>query len=84
MADNTTLNSGAGGDVIRTDELIDDTSKLPVAKAQVVKLMTGGDGIDGGLVGAANPLPVADRQVLRMLEKISHQLDELIETLNNL
>lgn len=52
MADNTTLNTGTGGDVIRTDD-------ISSVKVQVVKLMEGGDGVDDGMISATNPLPVS-------------------------
>ena len=84
MSDNTTLDAGAGGDVIKTDEIIVEATGLAGPKAQVVKLMLGGDGIDGGLIAIDNPVPVEDRSVLRALEKISRQLDELIEAIENI
>lgn len=51
MADNTTLNSGSGGDVIRTDDI--SGVKFPTSKITI-----GGDGTDGGFVATDNPLPV--------------------------
>jgi hypothetical protein len=53
MADNTTLNSGSGGDVIRSDDI--GGVKFPTSKITV-----GADGVDGGFVSTANPLPVSD------------------------
>lgn len=51
MADNTTLNPGAGGDVIATDDIAG-------VKYQRVKVNYGGDGVATD-VSATNPLPVA-------------------------
>jgi hypothetical protein len=53
MADNTTLNSGSGGDVIRSDDI--GGVKFPTSK-----ITLGADGADGGFVSSANPLPVSD------------------------
>lgn len=52
MADNTTLNTGTGGDVIRTDD-------ISGVKVQAVKIMEGGDGTDDGFISSSNPLPVS-------------------------
>lgn len=52
MADNTTLNNGTGGDTLRTDD-VGGGVKVPVSK-----IITGGDGVDGGFISAANPFPV--------------------------
>jgi hypothetical protein len=51
MADNTTLNSGSGGDVIATDD-------ISGVKYQRVKLVYGNDGQNHGDVSHANPFPV--------------------------
>ncbi len=51
MADNTELNSGSGGDTIRTDEIAG--VKVPVSK-----VMLGADGTDDGMVSSATPMPV--------------------------
>lgn len=51
MADNTTLNTGTGGDVIATDD-------IGGVKFQRVKLVQGADGVNGGDVSATNPLPI--------------------------
>lgn len=52
MADNTILNSGSGGDTIRTDD--NAGVKTPVSKIEL-----GADGVfSEGLVGSANPMPV--------------------------
>lgn len=53
MADNTTLNTGTGGDVIATDDIAG-------VKFQRVKLIHGADGVNAGDVSTANPLPVGD------------------------
>lgn len=52
MADNTTLNPGAGGDVIASDDVAG-------VKYQIVKLAVGADGA-AALVADANPIPVSD------------------------
>lgn len=51
MSDNTTLNPGTGGDTLRTDDLGTGV-KVPASK-----LIIGDDGVDGGFVSSANPLP---------------------------
>ena len=52
MADNTILNSGTGGDTIRTEDL---GNGLKIA---VSKIYLGTHGVDGGPVTGGNPLPV--------------------------
>lgn len=52
MSDNTTLNSGTGGDVIATDEIAG-------VKFQRVKLTLGADGTNDGDVASGNPVPVS-------------------------
>lgn len=49
MADNTTLNSGAGGDTLRTDD-VGGGIKIPVSK-----IHNGADGVDGGPITTSNP-----------------------------
>jgi hypothetical protein len=51
MADNTTLNTGSGGDVIATDDIAG-------VKYQRVKLTLGADGVNDGDVASGNALPV--------------------------
>lgn len=51
MADNTTLNTGSGGDVIASDD-------ISSAKYQRIKLVHGVDGTNDGDVARTNPLPV--------------------------
>jgi len=51
MADNTTLNTGSGGDVIGADD-------ISSVKYQRVKLIHGVDGTNDGDVATTNPLPV--------------------------
>jgi len=51
MADNTTINSMAGGDVIASDD-------IGGVKYQRIKLVYGADGTNDGDVSMANPLPV--------------------------
>ena len=52
MADNTTLNPGAGGDIAATDD-------IDGVKFQRVKLTLGADGVNDGDASAGNPMPVA-------------------------
>lgn len=52
MADNTTLNVGASGDVIASDD-------ISSVKYQRIKLVHGVDGTNDGDVARSNPLPVA-------------------------
>lgn len=85
MSDNTTLNNGTGGDIIRTDESIDRSTGTAVSvKTQVIKLATGRANVDGGLVDSFNPLWVEDVKVRKLLEKISSQLGELLEAIKRL
>lgn len=51
MADNTTLNTGTGGDVIATDD-------IGGVKYQRIKLVIGADNTNDGDVASGNPLPV--------------------------
>jgi hypothetical protein len=51
MADNTTLNTGTGGDVIATDD-------ISGVKYQRVKIVQGADGVNDGDVSSTNPLPI--------------------------
>lgn len=51
MADNTTLNTGTGGDVIATDDIAG-------VKYQRVKIVQGADGVNDGDVSSSNPLPI--------------------------
>lgn len=53
MADNTTLNSGSGGDTIATDDV--GGVKIPRSK-----IVIGADGSNDGDVSSSNPLPVND------------------------
>lgn len=55
MADNTTLNTGTGGDVIATDD-------ISSVKFQRVKLTLGADGVNDGDVSSSNKLPVKSTQ----------------------
>lgn len=52
MADNTTLNTGTGGDTIATDD-------IGGVKFQRVKIAIGADGVNDGDVSSANALPVS-------------------------
>ncbi len=51
MADNTTLNSGTGGDIIASDD-------IGGIKFQRVKLVQGSDGVNDGDISSAAPLQV--------------------------
>lgn len=51
MADNTTLNTGTGGDIIATDD-------ISGVKFQRVKIAIGADGVNDGDVSATNPIPI--------------------------
>jgi hypothetical protein len=51
MADNTTLNTGSGGDVIGSDD-------ISSVKYQRIKLIHGVDGTNDGDVATTNPLPI--------------------------
>jgi len=53
MADNTTLNTGTGGDVIATDDI--SGVKFPRSKITI-----GGDGTNDGDVSSANPMPTTE------------------------
>lgn len=53
MADNTTLNTGTGGDVIASDD-------ISSVKYQRVKMIHGADGTNDGDVSRSNPLPVTE------------------------
>jgi len=53
MADNTTLNPGVGGDVLRSED-VGGGVKISVSKTH-----TGASGVDGGPVTTSNPFPVS-------------------------
>jgi hypothetical protein len=78
MADNTPLNPGTGGDVIRTVPRNFSDPEVPtpsIVKTEVVQLDFGGD-VNGAsqesLVSAGNPLPVSDPYTV-MMAKIALQ-----------
>lgn len=52
MADNTTLNTGTGGDVVATDDILG-------VKYQRVKITLGADGVNDGDVSSGNAMPVS-------------------------
>jgi hypothetical protein len=58
MADNTTLNTGTGGDVIASDD-------ISGVKFQRNKIVIGADGVNDGDVSATNPLPIINKAVSR-------------------
>jgi len=57
MVDNTTLNTGTGGDVIGSDDIAG-------IKFQRVKLIHGADGVNAGDVATGNPLPTVQTGAL--------------------
>lgn len=73
MSDNTTVQQGNGGDTIRTDAIV-ESDGVTIVKTQVVKLQTGTNNVDGGLVSDSNGLPVEDRKLRRLLEDIYSEL----------
>lgn len=75
MSDNTIVQQGSGGDTVRTDD-------VGPAKIQVVKIATGLSGVDGGVVGRNNPLPVVDFQSRELLEKILFTLESILSELH--
>lgn len=63
MADNTTLNTGTGGDNIATDDVVTlNGAASSGVKVQRVKVGHGSDG-DFTDASATNPLPVFDAQI---------------------
>lgn len=63
MADNTTLNTGTGGDIVATDDVATlNGAASSGVKVQRVKVGFGADG-DFTDTSAANPLPVFDAQI---------------------
>jgi hypothetical protein len=67
MADNTRLNVGAGGDLIRTED-IGGSYKVPVSK-----IYLGAAGVNDGPVSAANPLPVSVQGALNVANTVTVQ-----------
>lgn len=65
--DNTTLNTGSGGDVIASDD-------ISGVKYQRVKLVEGADGVNDGDISSANPLPVTDAAAETSLASIDGKL----------
>lgn len=74
MADNTQINTGAGGDVIATDD-------IGGVKHQRVKMEFGDDGIATD-VSAINPLPVAEKTVDDQIA-ILNEINEAVSVLAN-
>lgn len=76
MADNTTLNSGSGGDVIATDD-------IGGVKYPRTKIVVGADGVNGGDVSSANPLPTAvvAGEVVETLEAMRTALEVISRNL---
>ena len=93
MSDNTTTNSGTGGDTIRTIERITSTQDPDTGavtntavKTQAIELLTGAsiNGASPEPVSEANPLYVADTSVRRLLEDILDALERGNEILERL
>lgn len=84
MADNTTLNTGSGGDTIASDDIVG-------VKYQRVKLTVGADGVNDGDVASANPLPVAgtvdlgttDNAVLDAIAAAATAIQAAVEVIDN-
>src|SRR3990167_8276483 len=86
MADNTTLDSGTGGDVIATDDILG-------VKYQRVKLIIGADGTNDGDVASGNPLPVSgtvtanlsatDNAVLDNIDADTSAIQTAVELIDN-
>lgn len=71
MTANVTLNPGAGGDTLRADD-------LGAAKAQVIKLASGGVGSEEFLASTQNPYPVQLLgETLEALENIRISIREM-------
>lgn len=68
MADNTTLNSGSGGDSIATDDI--SGVKYPRSK-----IVIGADGTNDGDVSSSNPLPVSDNAAQSSLQAIADDVN---------
>lgn len=67
MTDFVSITPGSGANIV-TDTLPDGR------RAQAVKLMTGADGVDGGVVTPANPLPTDTGPLEWLLRRISDLL----------
>lgn len=78
MADNTVRQPTTTGDTLRSDDVPDlSTSTLVDVKHQVAKLAIGDRGVDGGLVTAANPYPVAGGLFAEVSDKLGTVVDLL-------
>lgn len=75
MADNTTLNPGAGGDVIASDD---------IAGVKYQRIKTG-FGVDGEYIDASatDPLPVADLTAAELLDGMQTLLIRLLNATNS-
>jgi hypothetical protein len=85
MADNTTLNPGASGDVIAADELVTlNGGASSGVKVQRIKV---GFGIDGNLadVSAASPLPIAAYgELIEAIEAMRMAVQSLTRTMGQM
>jgi hypothetical protein len=85
MADNTTLNPGASGDVIAADELVTlNGGASSGVKVQRIKV---GYGIDGDLtdVSVANPLPIAAYgELIEAIEAMRMAVQSLTRTMGQM
>jgi len=85
MADNTTLNTGTGGDVIAADELV--TLNGGASSGVKVQRVKPGFGADGDLtdVSAANPLPIAAYgELVEAIEAMRMAVQSLTRTMGQM
>lgn len=75
MADNTTLNPGAGGDVIASDDIAG-------VKYQRIKTGFGEEGVYAD-VSATDPLPVSDLAVAELIDGLQTVLLRLLNATNS-
>jgi len=88
MADNTTLNSGSGGDVIATEDVQstnqqDADQSLPAPEYKVPRSKIAVGSVDRDLGDATDDTPLAtrDRTIQRTLEDILSELRRMNEVL---
>ena len=76
MSNNTTLNVGAGGDVIASDD-------IGGVKYQRVKLTMGAEGVNDGDLSASNPMPVVDTAAFETQQDMIALLTRMLNYLNS-